>query len=146
VTILARENTVFSMQCQPACSTTSRNSIRQCALLFCDQKYEIHIPLSAMTPIGANHRGQSFRNFREALNFIHEVGEIAGSEGHHPDVQFGWGYATISLQTKKIKGLHENDFIMANKIDCVIAKCFHFTISLSILYRPRYPVSTCSPD
>jgi 4a-hydroxytetrahydrobiopterin dehydratase len=26
-------------------------------------------------------------------------------------------YATISLRTKKIKGLHENDFIMASKID-----------------------------
>ena len=23
---------------------------------------------------------------------------------HHPDVSFGWGYATISLRTKKIKG------------------------------------------
>jgi 4a-hydroxytetrahydrobiopterin dehydratase len=30
---------------------------------------------------------------------------------------FGWGYATVSLNTKKIKGLHENDFIMASKID-----------------------------
>src|SRR5215469_977854 len=37
--------------------------------------------------------------------------------GTHPDVSFGWGYATISLRTKKIKGLHENDFIMASKID-----------------------------
>jgi 4a-hydroxytetrahydrobiopterin dehydratase len=34
-----------------------------------------------------------------------------------PDISFGWGYATISLSTKKIKGLHENDFIMATKID-----------------------------
>jgi hypothetical protein len=38
-------------------------------------------------------------------------------EGHHPDISFGWGYATVSLSTKKIKGLHENDFIMASKID-----------------------------
>ena len=30
---------------------------------------------------------------------------------------FGWGYVTVSLQTKKIKGLHENDFIIAAKID-----------------------------
>jgi 4a-hydroxytetrahydrobiopterin dehydratase len=59
----------------------------------------------------------SFRNFREALSFVQKVGEIAESEGHHPDVQFGWGYVTISLQTKKINGLHENDFIMATKID-----------------------------
>ena len=37
--------------------------------------------------------------------------------GHHPNVCFGWGYATVSLQTKKIKGLHENDFIMAANLD-----------------------------
>jgi 4a-hydroxytetrahydrobiopterin dehydratase len=42
---------------------------------------------------------------------------LAETQGHHPDVSFGWGYATISLRTKKIKGLHENDFIMASKID-----------------------------
>jgi len=58
-----------------------------------------------------------FSNFREALAFVAEVGELAEREGHHPDVSFGWGYATVSLQTKKIKGLHENDFIMASKID-----------------------------
>ncbi len=45
------------------------------------------------------------------------VAELAEEEGHHPDVTFGWGYAVISLQTKKIKGLHENDFIMATKFD-----------------------------
>ena len=39
------------------------------------------------------------------------------SEGHHPDISFGWGYVTVTLQTKKIKGLHENDFIVAAKID-----------------------------
>ena len=58
-----------------------------------------------------------FHNFREALDFVIKVGELAESEGHHPDINFGWGYATVSLQTKKIKGLHENDFIMASKID-----------------------------
>ena len=39
------------------------------------------------------------------------------TEGHHPDISFGWGYVTVGMQTKKIKGLHENDFIMAAKID-----------------------------
>ena len=36
-----------------------------------------------------------------------------------PELSFGWGYATVSLSTKKIKGLHENDFIMASKINRV---------------------------
>jgi 4a-hydroxytetrahydrobiopterin dehydratase len=58
-------------------------------------------------------------NFREALGFVADVGDPAETEGHHPDISFGWGYATISLRTKKIKGLHENDFIMASKIDMI---------------------------
>jgi 4a-hydroxytetrahydrobiopterin dehydratase len=58
-----------------------------------------------------------FKNFRGALAFVEKVGERAEAEGHHPDINFGWGYATVSLRTKKIKGLHENDFIMAAKID-----------------------------
>lgn len=58
-----------------------------------------------------------FRNFGEALRFVRQVGELAEAEGHHPDMSFGWGYATVSLQTKKINGLHENDFILAAKVD-----------------------------
>ena len=58
-----------------------------------------------------------FRNFREALDFVNRVGELAEAEGHHPDIGFGWGYARVTLQTKKIKGLHENDFIVAAKIN-----------------------------
>jgi 4a-hydroxytetrahydrobiopterin dehydratase len=40
-----------------------------------------------------------FGNFQEAFGFVRNVG------------------GTISLRTKKIKGLHENDFIMASKVD-----------------------------
>jgi len=58
-----------------------------------------------------------FKNFREALGFVQRAGELAEAEGHHPDIAFGWGYASVSLQTKKIKGLHENDFIIAAKLD-----------------------------
>lgn len=57
-----------------------------------------------------------FKNFRAALDFVGQVGELAEAEFHHPvSINFGWGFATIVLQTKKIKGLHENDFIMAAK-------------------------------
>jgi 4a-hydroxytetrahydrobiopterin dehydratase len=62
-----------------------------------------------------------FRNFAEAFALVQRVGELAEAEGHHPDITFGWGYATVSLQTKKIKGLHENDFIMAAKVDAIAA-------------------------
>lgn len=58
-----------------------------------------------------------FKNFREASEFIGRAAELAEAEFHHPDIAFGWGYATVTLRTKKIKGLHENDFIMAAKLD-----------------------------
>lgn len=63
-----------------------------------------------------------FKNFRAALDFVSRVGELAEAEFHHPvSISFGWGFATIVLQTKKIKGLHENDFIMAAKINQIAA-------------------------
>jgi 4a-hydroxytetrahydrobiopterin dehydratase len=62
-------------------------------------------------------RTYRFRNFRDAFGFVEQAAALAEAEGHHPDISFGWGYATVSLRTKKIKGLHENDFIMATKLD-----------------------------
>jgi 4a-hydroxytetrahydrobiopterin dehydratase len=58
-----------------------------------------------------------FPDFRAALAFVNRVGELAEAEGHHPDLRFGWGYCAVELYTHKIQGLHENDFIMAAKID-----------------------------
>jgi 4a-hydroxytetrahydrobiopterin dehydratase len=58
-----------------------------------------------------------FKNFAEAQAFAVRIGELAEAEGHHPDICYGWGYCRVELQTHKIKGLHENDFIMAAKIN-----------------------------
>ncbi len=58
-----------------------------------------------------------FKDFAAALSFVNQVGALAEAEGHHPDIYFGWGYCTVTLHTHKIKGLHENDFILAAKID-----------------------------
>ncbi len=62
-------------------------------------------------------KSYKFKNFAEALAFVNKVGEIAEEENHHPDIEFGWGYCKIRLSTHSIGGLHENDFIVAAKID-----------------------------
>ncbi len=60
----------------------------------------------------------TFENFRKALNFVHAVGEIAETEGHHPDLCiYSWNKVKITLSTHAIKGLSDNDFILASKID-----------------------------
>lgn len=60
-----------------------------------------------------------FKNFKLALNFVNKVGELAEGEGHHPDIELGYGRVKIKLITHKIKGLSRNDFILAAKIDNV---------------------------
>ena len=61
-----------------------------------------------------------FKDFLESQNFVNQVGKISEEEGHHPDITFGWGYAKIKITTHAIKGLSENDFILAAKIDKII--------------------------
>lgn len=61
-----------------------------------------------------------FRNFDETLAFINRVGAIAQTQNHHPDCEFGWGYALIKLQTHDAGGLHMNDFVMASKINTLL--------------------------
>ena len=62
-------------------------------------------------------RAFTLGDFAEAMDLVQKVGALAESEGHHPDITFGWGYCTVLFYTHKIKGLHENDFIMAAKVN-----------------------------
>ncbi len=59
-----------------------------------------------------------FKNFREVLSFVHQVGGLAESEGHHPNLYLhDFKKLRLELYTHAIGGLSENDFIMAVKID-----------------------------
>ena len=58
-----------------------------------------------------------FKDFREAMSFVNKVAEIAEEEGHHPNICIFYNRVELELYTHAIKGLFENDFIMAAKID-----------------------------
>jgi 4a-hydroxytetrahydrobiopterin dehydratase len=62
-------------------------------------------------------RTYPFKDFRESLQFVNRVGELAEEQGHHPDICFGWGKADVTIWTHKIDGLTESDFVLAAKID-----------------------------
>jgi 4a-hydroxytetrahydrobiopterin dehydratase len=62
-------------------------------------------------------RAFSFPDFKQALDFVNRVGEVAEKQGHHPDINLTWGKAEVTLWTHKIDGLTQSDFIMAAKID-----------------------------
>jgi 4a-hydroxytetrahydrobiopterin dehydratase len=58
-----------------------------------------------------------FPDFREALKFVNQAGNLAEEQGHHPDIFLAWGKVEITTWTHKISGLTESDFILAAKID-----------------------------
>lgn len=59
----------------------------------------------------------TFKDFNEAIDFVHKVAEVAESEGHHPDIHINYNKVVIELFTHAIGGLSENDFILASKVD-----------------------------
>lgn len=58
-----------------------------------------------------------FPDFKTALAFTNQVGELAEQEGHHPDIYLAYGKVKVALWTHKMDGLSENDFILAAKCD-----------------------------
>jgi 4a-hydroxytetrahydrobiopterin dehydratase len=62
-------------------------------------------------------KAYAFPNFAEARVFRNKVGEIAEAQGHHPDIELGWGRVVLSVHTHSIDGLTESDFILAAKSD-----------------------------
>ena len=58
-----------------------------------------------------------FENYRDSMDFVNSVANLAEEEGHHPVMHVFFGRVVIELWTHSIDGLSENDFIMAFKID-----------------------------
>lgn len=56
-------------------------------------------------------------DFKEAMQFVNKVADIAEAEDHHPDITIMYNKVTLTLTTHAINGLSENDFILAAKID-----------------------------
>jgi 4a-hydroxytetrahydrobiopterin dehydratase len=65
-------------------------------------------------------RSVRLKDFARAMALVNRIAELAEMEGHHPDFCVSWNRIRLELTTHAIKGLSENDFIMAAKIDALI--------------------------
>ena len=59
----------------------------------------------------------NFSEYPKAIKFTNQIAELAEDEGHHPYIHINFKTVKVILFTHKIDGLHENDFLMASKID-----------------------------
>jgi 4a-hydroxytetrahydrobiopterin dehydratase len=60
-----------------------------------------------------------FKDFYRTMSFVNALAHVANLEDHHPDLEVGYGYCRVLFATHAIKGLSENDFICAAKIDLI---------------------------
>ena len=60
-----------------------------------------------------------FPDFRSALKFVVQIGEIAEAQGHHPNIQLGWGKVQVTTWTHDVHGLSDSDFQLAAKINAL---------------------------
>ena len=60
-----------------------------------------------------------FRDFYRTMSFVNALAHIANIEDHHPDLEVGYNYCRVSYTTHAVKGLSENDFICAAKVDLI---------------------------
>ena len=58
-----------------------------------------------------------FPGFKEAIEFVNRVANLAEKENHHPNIRIYYNKVVIELTTHSIGGLSENDFILAAKIE-----------------------------
>jgi 4a-hydroxytetrahydrobiopterin dehydratase len=59
----------------------------------------------------------SLKNFREVIGFFNEIAEVCEAENHHPELKISYRRVGVEFSTHSIKGLSENDFILAAKFD-----------------------------
>jgi len=57
------------------------------------------------------------RDFRGALAFVNQVGDLADAADHHPDVDIRWNTVTLRLSTHSAGGLTAKDLDLASAID-----------------------------
>ena len=62
-----------------------------------------------------------FADFLGAMAFVDRMAALAEREGHHPDFCVHYSRVDVTLWTHAARGLTENDFILASKLDAIVS-------------------------
>jgi 4a-hydroxytetrahydrobiopterin dehydratase len=69
---------------------------------------------------GEIRREFTFKTFNAAFGMATRIALLAEAQGHHPELEVGWGRLVVRLSTHSVGGLSRNDFIMAARIDRLV--------------------------
>ena len=60
-----------------------------------------------------------FKDFYRTMSFVNALAHVANIEDHHPDLEVGYNYCRVRFTTHAVRGLSENDFVCAAKVDLI---------------------------
>ena len=105
---------LFQLHCSPVAENTPRLTGREISQLKAKLSgWETHTKKGELRL----EKSFPFKDFRQALAFTNRIAQLANEADHHPAILTEWGKVTVTWWTHKIKGLHQNDFIMAAKTE-----------------------------
>jgi 4a-hydroxytetrahydrobiopterin dehydratase len=61
------------------------------------------------------------KGWKPAIDLTNRIADLAEETDHHPAILTEWGKVTVEWWTHAIKGLHRNDFVMAARVDALLA-------------------------
>ena len=78
------------------------------------------VPAWARDGVRSIARVIRFGTFRDAFALATRIALLAEDQGHHPDLEIGWGRLRIGLTTHALGGLTSNDFVIAAHVDAML--------------------------
>jgi 4a-hydroxytetrahydrobiopterin dehydratase len=67
-------------------------------------------------------RVQTFPNYKDALDFVYQVGLAAERENHHPDIVMNFKRVSVKYWTHTARGISALDFRMAATVENLIGE------------------------
>lgn len=98
--------------CAPGCQALTRGQVAKLRKQVGEWKVEAKGKML--------HRLFTFDSYWAGLGFVNAVAWIAQQQKHHPDIELGYKKVGVSFTTHAAKGLTENDFICAAKVDALL--------------------------
>jgi 4a-hydroxytetrahydrobiopterin dehydratase len=108
-------NELSARKCQPCDGDTAPLSAAAAAQLL----KQLSTAWVLTATAHAIRREFAFRDFYRTMSFVNALAHLANIEDHHPDLEVGYNYCRVTFTTHAIRGLSENDFVCAAKVDLI---------------------------
>jgi 4a-hydroxytetrahydrobiopterin dehydratase len=69
-------------------------------------------------------RVQTFPEYKDALDFVYQVGLAAEKANHHPDITMNFKRVTVQYWTHTARGISALDFLMAGVVEDLVERFY----------------------